>query len=394
MDVVHIVVLCVIIVRSTSAVSAAEMTTHLSTTLSSNYYTYVRPVIDQSAIVYVTADLYLVGINSFDNSEQKLTTTAYLEITWTDEIVSRDWQNAGVDTIYVPQTDLWIPDLALQNGFETLTGLGDKVLLLKVEKDGTVTWRPYQVFESACQVDVTFFPFDKASCELKFVIWSNTKESVYIQTGTVGMNRDLYEPNAAWDLLSISSSDFTTSKSTGVTFTLELKRKPLHYLINIILPVAMLGVLNAFVFVLPASSGEKTGFSVTAFLSFAVFLTIISAELPKNSTVISAFSAYLVIMTFISTMMVVVTMVQLRVFNRADDRPISRYWNGIVRCVRRVQCSICIGTGHVPVAGKDTGEITWSCVTDSIDFIGFWSFLMFVFVFTLSMLFISTIGAS
>ncbi|XP_053406627.1 neuronal acetylcholine receptor subunit alpha-2-like [Mercenaria mercenaria] len=389
-----LILFCGVSVRNVAeAVTAAEMRTHLSTTLSSSYYTYVRPVLDQSAVVDVTADLYLIGINSFDNSEQKLTTTAYLEITWTDEIIAANWSDTNVDTIYVPQTDVWIPDLALQNGFKTLSGLGDKFLYLKAEKSGTVTWRPYQVFESACEVDVTFFPFDKTRCELKFVIWSNTKDSATIKTGSVGLNTELYEANSAWNLLTATSADFTTSKSTGVTFTIEIKRKPLHYLINIMVPVILLGVLNAFVFVLPASSGEKTGFSVTAFLSFAVFLTIISTELPRNSTTVSTFSAYLVIMTLTSTVMVVLTIVQLRIFNRADDKPISRYWNGIVSCVRRVQCAICVGSGHVAVE-KVNNEVSWQSVTHAVDFVGFWGFMVFMIVFTLTILLVSTIGGN
>lgn len=378
--------------------SADDMRTHLSSTLSSTYYTYVRPVEDQSHIVQVTADLYLIGINSFDNSEQMLTTTAYLSIQWTDEIVARDWSNAAISTMYVPQNDLWIPDLALQNGFETLSGLGDNFLYLKVEKAGNVTWRPFQVFESACEVDVTFFPFDKTTCDLKFVIWSNTKEKVRIQQGSIGLNTDFYEVNSEWDLLSTKANSYTTDKTTGVTFSIEIKRKPLHYLLNILLPVIMLGILNVFVFVLPASSGEKTGYSVTAFLSFAVFLTIISTELPRNSTDISTFSAYLFIMTLVSTIMVVVTLIQLRISIRDDDRPVTRYWNSITHCVQRIQCAICIGTGHVTASEKknadDDDEITWTSVTHTIDFIGFWSFLLFMILFTAIILIVSTIGAN
>lgn len=378
--------------KCSAQVTAANMRTHLSTTLSSSYYTYVRPLVDQTGIVDVTVDLYLVGLNNFDNSEQKLTTTAYLEIKWTDELVARNWTNADIDTIYIPQTDIWIPDLALQNGFETLTGLGNKFLYLQAEKAGNVTWRPYQVFESACEVHVTFFPFDKTTCDLKFVIWSNTKDTVTVRTGSVGLNTDLYEGNSAWDMLSTSTTDFTTSKSTGVTFTFVIQRKPLHYLINIMLPVILLGILNAFVFVLPASSGEKTGFSVTAFLSFAVFLTIVSTELPRNSTSVSTFSLYLVIMTLVSTLMVAVTIIQLRIFNRADETPVSGFWFRIVGCVRRIQCSFCIGGGHVAIKKADD-EITWKSVTNGIDFIGFWSCLLFVILFTIVVLIISMIGA-
>ncbi|KAL4232366.1 hypothetical protein ACF0H5_009935 [Mactra antiquata] len=384
-----------VVITAVSAISADDMRIHLNSTISSDYYTYVRPVTDQSDIVRVTADLYLVGINSFDNAEQMLTTTAYLEVKWTDEIIARDWANAGISTMYVPQNNIWVPDLALHNGFETLSGLGSNFLYLKVEQAGNVTWRPFQVFESACEVHVTFFPFDKTTCDLNFVIWSNTKTAVTIEKGSVGLNTEFYETNSEWDLLSTTARSYTTSKSTGVTFSVEIKRKPLHYLLNILLPVIMLGILNVFVFILPASSGEKTGYSVTAFLSFAVFLTIISTELPRNSTDISTFSAYLFIMTLVSTIMVVFTLIQLRISIRDDSRPVSRYWNAVTRCVKRVQCAICIGSGHVTTNKKSTDdEITWDDVTHAIDFVGFWSFLLFMILFTAIILIVSTVGAS
>jgi hypothetical protein len=52
---------------------------------------------------------------------------------------------------------------------------------------------------------------------------------------------------------------------------------------NVIVPVILLGIFNVFTFVLPADSGEKIGYSVTVFPSFAVCLTVVSAELPKTS---------------------------------------------------------------------------------------------------------------
>ena len=76
--------LCVLVLGLASrfhvgmAVSASDMKTHLTNTFN-NYDTRVRPVYsDQSNAVHVTMDLYVIGINSFDSAEQKLTTTAYL----------------------------------------------------------------------------------------------------------------------------------------------------------------------------------------------------------------------------------------------------------------------------------------------------------------------------
>ena len=71
--------------------SSTDMKTHLDTILPTSgatpYYNYMRPIINQDNAVDVTADLYLVAINAFDDTEQKLTTTSYLEVTWADEVM-------------------------------------------------------------------------------------------------------------------------------------------------------------------------------------------------------------------------------------------------------------------------------------------------------------------
>ncbi|KAH3697948.1 hypothetical protein DPMN_085460 [Dreissena polymorpha] len=68
-----------------------------------------------------------------------------------------------------------------------------------------------------------------------------------------------------------------------IIFEVNLKRKPTHVVINIITPLIVLITLNAWVFLLPERSGEKTGYAVSVFLSFMVFETIIQATLPVNS---------------------------------------------------------------------------------------------------------------
>ena len=51
-----------------------------------------------------------------------------------------------------------------------------------------------------------------------------------------------------------------------VGFRLTLKRRYSYYLLFLVLPAILLSILNAFVFVLPAGSGEKVGFFYMLFL--------------------------------------------------------------------------------------------------------------------------------
>ena len=293
---------------------------------------------------------------------------------------------------------MWLPDLALQNSFDSLKGLGNSFIQVTVLKNGTITWKPYEIFESACDVDVRYFPFDTTTCDLKFVIWSNTVDLVKITSGSSGLNMDFYQESSQWSVQSTSAVGYETATSSGVTFSMKMKRKPLFYLLNILIPVIMLAVLNVFVFVLPASSGEKSGFSVTAFLSFVVFLTIISAELPQNSRKLSLFDGYLFLMTLLSTFIVVVTLIQLRLFNRDENQPIPNALHSMVGCVRRIRCKICIGKGHVAFDVEERRrkeeEVTWTSVTNSLDFIFFWVFLMLMILLTVLCILITALASN
>jgi hypothetical protein len=90
-----------------------------------------------------------------------------------------------------------------------------------------------------------------------------------------------------------------------VTFTLILKRGSSYYVLNVIIPVILLGILNVLTFVLPADSGEKIGYTITVFLSFSVFLTIISSELPRTSGSILGY--YLIFQLVMGTSMLYYT---------------------------------------------------------------------------------------
>lgn len=135
-----------------------------------------------------------------------------------------------------------------------------------------------------------------------------------------------YNDNPSWDLVSTSSSKEMTSENVVIVFNLTLKRKPLYALISIVFPVLTLTVLNLFVFVLPCESGEKSGYAVTVFLTFAVFLTIVEASMPKNSTSVATLSVYLIIMTAQSTIITMIALAMLRCFTFDEQvTPIPRW---------------------------------------------------------------------
>lgn len=73
-------------------------------------------------------------------------------LTWTASSYS------NLYTIHYPQSEVWKPDLSLQNGFTKLKELGSSFINVDIQNNGRVTWRPFDIFESQCTVDSKYFP--------------------------------------------------------------------------------------------------------------------------------------------------------------------------------------------------------------------------------------------
>lgn len=347
------------LVAATGAASDSDMRQLLDHILNSTAYSSrVRPIKDTGNILSVNVDMFLVSLNDVDEVEQKIQTTAYLKVMWSDYFLS--WTPASfanIQKITVKQDRIWKPDLALANAYDTISGLGDSFMYLTITYQGEVTWYPYQVFDSTCSLNMTYFPFDSQACDIQLVTWSSTKEMINIVSGTDGLDTTYYESNANWDLLSASTSDASTSTTAGIAFTLNIKRKPFFFLLNFIIPIVCLSILNLFVFVLPCESGEKTNYAIVLFLSFAIFLLIVTEIMPEGMKTVPVMSTYLLIECVMSTIIVFVTIIQLRLHNQDSDTPVPHFLKSFVGIVFAVKRKLCLDKNYEDEARKREEEL-------------------------------------
>jgi nicotinic acetylcholine receptor len=75
---------------------------------------------------------------------------------------------------------------------------------------------------------------------------------------------------------------------SSLIYTLQLRRKPLYYIYNLILPCVFITLCGLLVFLLPPDCGEKISMAVTMLLSATVFLVVFSESMPVQSDVIPA----------------------------------------------------------------------------------------------------------
>ena len=216
----------------------------------------------------------------------------------------------------------------------------------------------------------------------------------------------MFKQNSAWTLTNTSWKVETTYDS-HLTFSITLKRKPMFFILFLIIPVCMLSVLNNCVFLLPCDSGEKSGYAITVFLAFAVFLTIMSSLLPQNSDNISIFSVFLIIQTAASTLITVIALAMRRVSCFPDDKPVPSWIVNLIKCctcrkktnpVVMVQSVATVETPanleknvtHPENSAKDL-KLTWNDVVNFLDIV---FLIVFSLVLILSAIFCFTMAAT
>ena len=369
------------------------------------YNKKVLPRLNITTPVLLDMDLDFLGIDAINEISEIMTSSGFLGVSWKDTGLSWIPKYYGnLDRIFVSQNDIWKPDIFLVNGYRKIVELGASFYYIEVDYTGTTTWLPFEVFESRCTLDTKRFPFDKQNCNITFSLLSLSEREVRIRECRRGLVLDAeFQENSVWRITSTDCivHDEADDSYNNIVFIFNVERRPLYYIMNIILPIVFLGFLNGLVFVIPADSGEKMGYSVTVFLSLVVFFTIIGNLLPVSSVSVSVLGIYLFLQIALGVIIIVITSVQLRLQYTGPEVPVS----GIYRKLANIRLSwshklIKNGKGKVGKIEieeeteqneKPEYTTTWSDVVRSIDFVGFRCFIVFYVIITFVIFLIITV---
>ncbi|XP_033764268.1 neuronal acetylcholine receptor subunit beta-3-like [Pecten maximus] len=206
---------------------------------------------------------------------------------------------------------------------------------------GDVEWTFGIVSKTGCSVDATNYPFDVQICTLIFTPRGYTNTEIAFKVHESGVRTDEFARNEEWNITDAEVSMKVVKRQAFLSYKVTLARKPTFFMINMALPIFLLAILNTLVFLLPAETGERVGYSIAAFLTFAVFLSLMSASLPKASFPMPLLSYYMLIMLLLSSTIAFVTVFSLRFHFAETYLPVPKYLRTMMKstsCNRTEHC--------------------------------------------------------
>lgn len=191
-----------------------------------------------------------------------------------------------------------------------------------VKFNGAVTWMPPASYKSACTMDVTFFPFDRQNCSMKFGSWTYDGNMVDLVLMDSQVDRKDFFDNGEWEILSATGAKGNRKDGLYfypfITCSFILKRLPLFYTLFLIIPCLGLSFLTVLVFYLPSDEGEKLSLSTSVLVSLTVFLLVIEEIIPSSSKVIPLIGEYLLFIMIFVTLSIIVTVFVINVHHRSS----------------------------------------------------------------------------
>lgn len=292
--------------------------------LLSGYDKDVRPLHNQSLTLNVGMSMDIRSLESVNEMDQTIAVRTYLRFNWKDELLTWQPQDYGNIEIINPGLDkAWLPPFNLAGQISENQALVDTSLVtpLRVVYDGTVTWFPNVRLIQTCNLDMTYFPNDEHNCTFEVYVLMYSTKQVLVQLNDLKPGLGTFVENGEWRLLSTSWVSLTYGVSNEtfqvINMSLRIKRRPRFFLMNLLFPTLALSFLNILVFVLPADSGEKVGYSITVLLSVMFMMSVTTDSMPASSQ-LPLITQFMAVLVAISVFSVVATVISLFVHHKID----------------------------------------------------------------------------
>ncbi|XP_046365792.1 acetylcholine receptor subunit gamma-like [Haliotis rufescens] len=327
----------------------------LHNNLLNDYQPNLRPVNDSAQTVFVNTDIAVSKIVTLDATREILVTWLDLVVTWTDERLTWDDKKyTDVRTINFPRSKIWVPELQVLKTHSGKDTFGEADNAIQVFPDGKVEWYIDLETRTPCPMRLTKFPFDIHTCSITMT--TSYHRELDVNVSDVTFTAEDVIDTGEWAMTRASAKRVTLRErgpKGGVSMTLILQRRQGYYIFSLIMPLFIVTFVNPCVILVKSNSGEKTSTSVTLFLSFTIFITLLTDLLPQSSKDIPILTIIVYTLFVFSSSIVAYCIVSQRLSQREKHSRLTRIFASVLlkKCKKKV-----VQPATPPDAGDDSKE--------------------------------------
>ncbi|XP_043926700.1 5-hydroxytryptamine receptor 3E-like [Protopterus annectens] len=250
-----------------------------------------RPSVNYSNPTSANISFTLYAVLGVNEKTQILTTFLWLRLFWYNEFLTWNPEECGgVQKISLPVDEVWMPDIVVYEFIDE--DKSQKTPYIYVNHTGRIRYDRMMRVVSSCNLEIFNFPFDVQNCSLTFGSYMQTVKDVRVGLALpieqISENSKKYlETSGEWELVRIEGQPdilkFDIDEWDIITFWVVIKRRPLLYVVNLLIPSAFLMVIDIMSFHLPPHSVDRASFKMTLLLGYTVFLLIMNDLLPSTT---------------------------------------------------------------------------------------------------------------
>ncbi|XP_073345268.1 5-hydroxytryptamine receptor 3A-like [Pagrus major] len=313
--------------------SYQDLFRYLHLTKNNELFTMVRPVKHYRVTTWVELKMVIYAILDVREVDQTLILYTWIYMSWKNHHILWDPKDfCGLNHVVFPNEAMWKPDLFIEEMTEK-----DKAPpspYISVTNEGIVELRNDQVLVTTCRMQVYKFPFDIQRCNISFKSALHCDDEIKFEairnaSKITEWSHDAMQSQYEWLFINMTVTNKTVNhfgyNQSMIIYTISMKRRPILYIVNFLLPILFFLCLDLASFLISDSGGEKLGFKVTVLLAVTVLQLILNEILPASSDRIPLIATFcigifgLMMLSLLETIFVMYLMRKDLENNEADE---------------------------------------------------------------------------